>query len=695
MEKPLTTISERLLAKSVWGLSALSLAALLLTRELGILTVTAVLTLSPVLYYFDLKGRLGRARWLENALILLNFAVAAGRFFYLKDSFLLIVADFLVFFLLLKCGFKKERGDCLQMIYLSFFALVSCSTLSLDFTFLLSFIIYVLALSWTLSIYVLSEPSDGAAASTESPDAPQKTLRRIRQNAGLTLALALVFAVGIFVFFPRFSLAVFQGAFLGPVHQSGFTEKVELQKSGRIFKDSKVVMRVQIDGDGSPAGEGFLYLRGQALSSFDGRAWTAGKRQETRMDRNTYKTRALKMSRLTENRFQISPPREGPKIRQKIFLESVDTSLLFAAPRLESLTAKFPGIVVYDDGSVSRPAGFKGRAAYQAVSSRGGEQTPGPADDEEIERNLAVPQNSGKIADLGGKIFSRRDSSIVKARKIERHLRESYRYTLDLQGAIAENPLEDFLFVSKEGHCEYFASAMALLLRTAGIPARMATGFLMDEMNTSGSYYIVRGEDAHAWVEGLVDGAWARFDPTPRATRFEADNISLWARARQEVDRLNFLWIYHVLGYDQEYQQRVAVKVASKLDPDLTKIRSKLKFPWKKALAVLGFASLAMVFWKFMPRLESSSKQGKTRASARFYKEMLDALAKRGHLKADGETPNEFAMRIEPVIPGASDDVKAITDVFCNSRYGNLQLNSDRMSQIHERVKTLKSNLFS
>src|SRR5262249_57566678 len=107
-----------------------------------------------------------------------------------------------------------------------------------------------------------------------------------------------------------------------------------------------------------------------------------------------------------------------------------------------------------------------------------------------------------------------------RAKRLETHLIQGYSYTRDFGGRSTENPLEDFLFRYRSGHCEYFASSMVLLLRSQGIPARLVTGFLGGDYNPFEGYTIVRGSNAHAWVEAyLPGGGWQIFDPTPPAGR--------------------------------------------------------------------------------------------------------------------------------------------------------------------------------
>jgi transglutaminase-like putative cysteine protease len=144
---------------------------------------------------------------------------------------------------------------------------------------------------------------------------------------------------------------------------------------------------------------------------------------------------------------------------------------------------------------------------------------------------------------------------VDRARRLESHLTERYTYTLNFVGRTADNPIEDFLFRYKSGQCEYFASSMVLMLRSQGIPARLVTGFLGGEYNPFEGYYIVRENNAHAWVEAYLPGTgWRIYDPTPPAGRPATGNEGSFLLMQQAWDFVLFRWDRYVLTfglYDQ------------------------------------------------------------------------------------------------------------------------------------------------
>src|SRR5262249_46360746 len=132
-----------------------------------------------------------------------------------------------------------------------------------------------------------------------------------------------------------------------------------------------------------------------------------------------------------------------------------------------------------------------------------------------------------RIAEFAKEITAKAPTPYDKSAAIEAYLRTRFKYTLDLTGSPGDDPLPHFLFETRAGHCEYFASAMAVMLRTLGIPSREVNGFLPGEYNDLGGDYIVRASDAHSWVEVYFpDNGWIVFDPTPSAPAGKAGMLS-------------------------------------------------------------------------------------------------------------------------------------------------------------------------
>jgi protein-glutamine gamma-glutamyltransferase len=264
--------------------------------------------------------------------------------------------------------------------------------------------------------------------------------------------------------------------------------------------------------------------------------------------------------------------------------------------------------------------------------------------------------------------------------------------------------LEDFLFGAKEGHCEHFASALAILLRMEGIPARIVTGFVAREKNETGNYYIVRGRDAHSWVEARVNGAWRTYDPSPAET-FAAPERTVFKLLREKVEHLNFLWNAHVLGYDLDAQQ----KVAGAMTGTTRSLNHKLARlfrppPERKDSAPAG--SVRVWFWigaavlltalgaalRRAPQGGERSRRGDEPEQVRLYRDLLGWLAKHGWTRRAAETPREFAERLAGFqTPEWQRDFRRLTEGYYSARFAGRFASAEELSVLRSTARRLRS----
>ncbi len=746
MENPLSRV--RLI--SVWTLAVLSLGILLLTREIQAHSLIAAAILVPLALLAETRQPLRKTVWLQNAVVLALFAASALRFFAAETPFLLIVADFLIFFMLLKLLFEKGEDDLMQIIALSFFLLLSASTLALDFSFLIGFALYIVGATWTMTLHTLAgQSAAGSEAKNNTDSADLRDLYRFaRRNAAITLGLVAIFSAGIFIFFPRLSLAVFQGAFLNPAHESGYADTVNLRKAGNIRESAALVMRVEIPTEqrkNIAAG----YLRGHTLASFNGQGWSALPAQQQ-------EGRKPFIQKIVKNYFPVGGPAKEllskdfgmavttqSYVRQDIYLESIGHSTLFGLPWIDTIEAKLPQILIGEDGSVRRPEQTKGRFHYSVKSlmqqpdeatlvRRSREaQTAREAKAEtqaEMEPYLELPEmDQNALQSLLGQIVSRRDSPYAKARKIEQYLRRNYAYNLTVRPQNMDQPVESFLFTDKQGTCEYFASAMAVLLRAEKIPSRIVNGFLMRDWNDKGKYFVVRAKDAHSWVEAEMGGIWVPFDPSPIVQGAEAE-FSIWNEAKERIEYWNFLWTAYVLGYDMESQKAIAKNVELKSTAFSAQFE-KFSGSWRERFwqrrgktkgddsdhsgnspadagrpgtaLILGLAAailplLFLGFWTLKRWLKKRGLVTGKGGPGNFYFEMLRLFERQGWAKKSHETPLEFYGRLERE-KSEFRDLKAsagkIHGLFYRVRYGEQNPDETSLRDVENELRDLKKRL--
>jgi hypothetical protein len=342
----------------------------------------------------------------------------------------------------------------------------------------------------------------------------------------------------------------------------------------------------------------------------------------------------------------------------------------------------------------------------------------------EYSRYLQVPNKiDERIENLAGEIIKNSDakSRFDKASAIEKYLQNEFGYTLQLK-ASGEEPLADFLFNIREGHCEYFATAMAVMLRTQGIATRVVNGFQQGEYNETADVYVVRQKNAHSWVEVFFPetGTWIPFDPTPFAGQF-SDNAdtSFYGSINSYLEAFETFWIQYFVAYDNQEQQTLFrsfkdsfSEYKSSAASWLTSLQVEIKQWWEKvrgdeglqaSLFAIGYgiayliaAILGVIFLVWLVRkiikLAIWKKIGnwikhrnETTRIIEFYERMQKVLASKGFKREPHQTPLEFAFALN--IPEA---VK-ITEKYNRVRFGEKDLSKDESKEIENWLKDLES----
>jgi hypothetical protein len=672
----------RALRRAVWVLAGIAVAALVSSGELSPSRVAAFPLLWAILFLMDEKARLLQGARLQTFLVVGFLIVGLARWMGQREPFLMVVADFLVAFLFTKGAFTKTLKDLNQMTALSFFILLAAASLSLNVGFLAAFIAYTLGGTVVLTLFTLTELS-----SDRDAPSPRRLAPVLFRTAMISLGCASILAFMMFVFFPRWSAAVFQGAFLGPLRRSGFADTIRLEGAGDIYRDPRIVLRVEtgVPWDG--------YLRGSVMTEFDGKNWRAVPGDPA----------AQRGFRLIENRFVVPGAASGPLgglRRQRIYLEPVDSPVLFAAPWPSIVEATLPRLYVGKDGTLRRGNEHKGRLAYTVYSH----PRPGALPPPEDKDTLLPPDWSGtsRVGGLVDEWRPRRSGDAEKAAAYVERLKTTYGYSLEDAAGQTASPVEAFLFDVKRGHCELFATALAVMLRLEGIPARMITGFRAHEKNLNGGHFVVRAQDAHAWVEAWIDGRWVTLDPTP-ADRFAPPAPTAWRRWKERLEYLNFLWNAHVLSYDLETQKDIAVsafQTSQRWDRKFDALRARwrdrlrgrqLALPrfsignyWLWVFGLLGVGGAVLGFYA------SRIKNRRGSTEVWFYRQALATLARRGYARAPAETPLEFQRRLADR-PGLETPLRSLTDIFYETRYGHRPLSAVAADRARSALGELKT----
>ncbi|HWX54315.1 MAG TPA: transglutaminase domain-containing protein, partial [Verrucomicrobiae bacterium] len=299
-------------------------------------------------------------------------------------------------------------------------------------------------------------------------------------------------------------------------------------------------------------------------------------------------------------------------------------------------------------------------------------------------------------------------SNYLKAKAIESYLRTNFGYTLQLPGRLEQDPLAAFLFERKKGHCEYFASSMAVMLRTLGIPARVVNGFRGGQYNDVTSSYIVREKNAHSWVEVYFpEYGWVSFDPTPSGG-VEPSPQGGWARAELYLDAAREMWREWIINYDFSHQLRLSSALAAQTGK--AQFRTRLWFQkeylgalaWTRAwqrriehlsardVIILCALLLLIMVAPFVPRawrtlersrlLRNPERAPRTAASF-WYLRMLKYLERRGFRKAPAQTPSEFATSIGDAV--VRQRVIAFTDHYQRARFAESVEDAQQLPRLY------------
>ena len=467
------------------------------------------------------------------------------------DSILLIVMLGMGNRFLLRTG---QRDDVIVLGAASvLMAATTVVTPSLAFLFI--FATFVVLVLWALQAAQL-------AAAGSSPDA--HVLERQAPNTRVFLAVTglsfMAIGSALFSLFPRYNFARFlgAGAFLA---FSGASNTMELQRGGfRAQGRGMVVMRIEpADGDRVTV-EG-LYARMYALDAFDGARFFQGRRGP---DLPLYRSG------------QDALPRPGA-VRARVRLLRTESRRtvhpVAALGRSAPFKVELPRAYTRLDGTWLSSFRNSAMSLDYAVSlSEAGPRRPlrGVYHRQALERGVLLPDDlDERIHVLSLQLTAGLTEDEAKINAVVSHFATDYRYSLDPPGGDSKDPLVRFIFEAKAGHCELYAAAVAVLLRAAGIPARVATGYYGGYWNGAGGYLEMSDEDAHAWVE-VYDGdrGWRWVDATPESERSGARREKALALIRDLYDRLEALWYEHVIDFDEQQRQRVVGGVTSRLDVD-------------------------------------------------------------------------------------------------------------------------------
>lgn len=590
-------------------------------------------------------------RLLGPLAVLLLIRVLA-HLFVLGGDVVIPVVDLL---LLLLCGEMLRPPDAtneVRIYALSFALLLAATAYRPGVVFAGAFVAYVMLGSVTVPIGILRRK------------ATQYGVRHPRVGArfaAASLALSLVTltsSVVVFLVFPRASEA---GAGRGEVlarSVAGFSDQISIGEHGSsIYANPEVVLRVEFP-EGRPPNMLGLHWRGRSYDLFDGVRWS--------------RSSGIRPSAAPTNWYERRWG--GPLIRQDIYSAPLDVRVLFALHPLVEIDPR-PGIQPMFDNVGDYSYWGGGSPAYTAVSVYG---RP-PADSlraaetgfmPDRERYLQLPRLPDRIHTLADSLTQGLESRFDRAQAIEDWLTGTFAYTRELPATARQATLDHFLFERRAGHCEYFSTAMVVLLRSVGIHARNVNGFLGGRWNNLGPYLAVTQNEAHSWVEVWFPGyGWVTFDPTPGGSGSGAEASSWLWPGRFFFDGLQHRWGKWVLDYSLTEQTGALRRLSRMLRPDRAPTSPRDSSPGSSGPTwLLVTLVIAAGAWALMRAGRVGGRRGR-RPESLLYLRLVRIARKAGVIDEGQVTPLSLARRLAEAAPLAAEPADRFVRLYLEARF--------------------------
>ncbi len=610
----------------------------------------------------------------QRAWTLLVFAALAASTAraILRLEFLDAGVDFLLLLAVQRFFNRQKPREHYQLLLLGAVLLVIAAVINADLNFPVILAAYLPVATMALALNLLLSEADRLG-----PRVQYELERGGRQQLGLlwraSFQVALIAAFGgafVFVAFPRFGVGVFLRGSLPDRVTSGFSDEVRLGGFGNIKTDASVVMRLEPHGEFPEVRRLDWHLRASAFDTYEGGRWSHTADADVVALRSTGRFSVLidergpsAVATGTGRQPDVSPtPIPGfaaaeDSVRVTVTLEDIGTDLLFAASEPVAFALRPRGALERQnrlasgvDRQVRIPGKTPGPVQYEFVSRIG---VPSRAEllavgDPEVPPPLQVYATpaaglSDEVHDLAIGLTEGKSTRLEKVEALMDHLGD-FAYTTELLSSerVAEgaDPVEGFLFDTRTGHCEYFATGLAVLAREAGIPARNVNGYYGAHYNPVGGFYAVRQADAHSWVEIYFDGlGWITFDPTPPDGRTAGDDAPWFPTIAQWFDAARNAYLSYVIDYDLGKQLDLlenmgAARKRQGLPPEL---RWRGIAGWIAAPVVLALLGLG---------LRNLLRRRSTPAEQQLYEQLLRLQQRRGRGRKPEESATRFARRL-------------------------------------------------
>ncbi|MDC0707221.1 DUF3488 and transglutaminase-like domain-containing protein [Stigmatella sp. ncwal1] len=483
-------------------------------------------------------------------------------------------------------------------------------------------------------------------------------VRAVMRPLGLGIFFAVCGAAAFFLLFPRlnWNMAARRSA-PGLGATTGLADTVRLGGEGTLKSNPRVVLRAQLTPD--PLQERLdAYWLARTYDTFDGQEWTSIGQPKRSRQRVTLRHGG---EQSIHQRIELLPAYGATTLVALETPTRLGNALAHSATGSQrtSLTEMGGGEVRFQTPGIAY--------SYEATSLPPGADTTTPMSEAERGQLLALPDRlDPRVAALAQRVLEGEKEPVAAARKLAAFLQREYSYTLELSGDV-EEPLVDFLFVRKAGHCEHFATALTLLLRTQGISARLASGFFGGERVEEG--YVVRAGDAHAWTHVLTPGrGFVTVDATPPANR-ASQSLAVLEFLTGLYEALETRWRSTVVDFSLRDQMQMA---QSLVRPPRGPRRDSTRLPparvWGLAIAA-GLVTYSV--WQLFSRRLSAPKPHQATHLADAVEHLLGEAGVR---MREGEALEEFTSRLTREQPTLAAPLVPLTRRYLEARFGQRPL---------------------
>lgn len=728
----------------------------------------------------DLRGQITVSNFYANLLAMLALAFAISQMQSMAgDEVLIAMSDLLVYLQIILLFKRKQLRDYGLILVANLLQVSVAAALNLfvSFAFLLLAHMALVVLALCLFMRLREARTIGTRVSFAPRGAPggprvwpmaqtqsylaatplQESQQRIERElwwllGGATVKTLCLTAL-VFLALPRISDATLKSRLMTAGHLVGFTEQVTLGELGKISEDSEYVMSVKLTD----------IRTNTPITLVDAPLWH-GTTLVRYQDGQWSRTRVASSRR---PRFVTTNTLRAAHVRESVEIGPLDSKVLFSlAP---SAIYRDKENVVYrpDTDHIERMGSPNDSITYElytAVVRNRVQQSivpyTGLLSANERAEMLQLPEAVDGLDPLAQlKTLAQQavagiatDERIRMARTLESLLGDSGRFSYSLtapsRGANVD-PIEDFVSANPVGHCEYFASALALMLRSVGIPSRVVVGFKGGNLDPISQAYQVQQLHAHSWVEAYLDeadvpieiktsdlwtlaptsqGGWLRLDPTP-ASNLEGQSGVSWfvLTYRQVIDYTRAIWSNYVIGLDAERQremffqpvknawealtqretwQNLGERIWTSLRSAIEEVTNPQLSIWRSVVFLASSAIVALALSAALVRRLRSARWGRWLRRRRprstrvpFYDALERLLARQGLLRSAGQTPREFAFAVggelaERIETQAVAGVpRRIVEMFYRVRFGGRALQADELQAVEQELKRLAQAL--